>query len=792
MTTAVPLMSGSSSDRALSLEELAENEHRFRKLVEALPDAIVVHVGSKIVFVNPFAVRLHGAETPDQLVGHDISEFLKPECIPVVKQRIEECYANGTASAPIESVLVACDGSAVEVEAVAIPISWKGEPAMEVVLRDISKRKCAEEAAHVWQKRLELAQGAGLGIGLWDWDLVENTVTWSEETYRQFGLTRDTFSGRVEDATARVHPRDRGRVCAAVERVLSGQTQEFAEQFRTVRPNGTTCWIDAHGVIVRNGSVHMMGIGLDVTGLKKSEESLRQSEEKYRKLFENATYGVFLAKPDGTLLEVNPALVRMLGYGSREELLTRNLERDIYESPADRRAIIASAGPGKRVEGLEAGWVCKDGKTIPVRMSGAAILSEDGTVSHYEVIVEDISARRSLEEQYRQSQKMEAVGLLAGGISHDFNNLLGVILGNTELLVEKAQAGPQLRQLEAVKKAGISAAQLIRQLLAFSRKETLYPTILDVNVVVTETGKILHRLIGEDVRVATDLEARLGAVRADRGQIEQILLNLATNARDAMPGGGTFTIRTHNAVLGPEDVARYPYVKPGPYVRLVVGDTGTGMSDEVRARAFEPFFTTKEKGRGTGLGLATAYGIVKQSGGYIWVSSTPGSGTTFDIYLPRLEDKPLPLVPTIEVPSGYPRGSETVLLLEDDESLRQVTGEFLTAGGYNVLHSGRGDVALDLADQYKGAIPLVISDVVLPGMSGPLAVSKLQTLHPEMRVLYVSGYAEVPVAQQLIAGGAVVLQKPVSRMDLLSRVNEMLHSRPDVQTNSQSMAAIRP
>src|SRR5579863_397395 len=290
-----PAEKRSSSDRALSLEELAESEHRFRKLVEALPDAIVVHTVGEIVFVNPFAVRLHGAETPDQLLGHDISEFLKPECIPVIRQRMEECFATGTATTPMESILVACDGSEVDVEAVAIPISWKGAPAIEVVLRDISKRKRAEEAADAWQKRLELAQKAGLGIGLWDWDLVENTVKWSDETYRQFGFSRATFSGRVEDATARLHPKDRDQVCAAFQKVLGGQAQEFAEQFRIVRPNGTICWIDAHGVVVRNGSIHMMGIGLDVTGLKKSEESRRESEEKYRKLFENATYGVFLA-----------------------------------------------------------------------------------------------------------------------------------------------------------------------------------------------------------------------------------------------------------------------------------------------------------------------------------------------------------------------------------------------------------------------------------------------------------------------------------------------------------------
>ncbi|MFY9912949.1 MAG: PAS domain S-box protein [Candidatus Sulfotelmatobacter sp.] len=902
-----PHFGGASVEPVLSLEKLAESEHRFRKLVEALPDAILVHSENKIVFVNPFCVRLHGAETAEQLLGRDISEFIKPEFLPAIQQRVEECYLTGTASSPIETILITCDGLPVDIEAVAIPISWNGAPAIEVVLRDIRQRKHAQHQAHEWQRRLELAQKAGLRIGLWDWDVVANTVIWSDETYRQFGLARDSFHGDVEDAVNRIHPDDRDMVEAAIGKVLRGDSEEYASQYRVLRPDGTTCWINAHGVMVRNGSKHMIGIGIDITDLKKSEQSLQESQEKYRlllnstaeaiygldlqgnctfcnpacarllghrstadllgknmhalmhhsrpdgtpypeeeceiyvavrqgrashvtdevlwradrtsfpaeywsypmyqageivgavvtfldiserkqaeqalheseerhrHLFDNTTYGVFLSKPDGTLLDVNPAFVTMMGYGSIEELLACNLGSDIYENPAVRRSILDSYGESGRVDGSEANFRRKDGKIITVRINGGASRRDDGTVDHYEVIIEDITERRSLEQQFRQSQKMEAVGLLAGGISHDFNNLLGVILGNADLLLEKVPAGSQQRYAEAIKKAGSSAAQMIRQLLAFSRKQVLYPAVLDVNAVVSEIGKILHRLIGEDVRVTTDLETGLGPVRADRGQIEQILMNLATNARDAMPNGGTFIIRTANAKFGPEDAARYSYVIPGQYVHLSVSDTGVGMSEEVRTRIFEPFFTTKEKGRGTGLGLATVYGIVKQSGGFIWVSSTPGAGTTFDIYLPRIEGKAAPLIPNPLARTEYPRGTETILLLEDDDCLRELTGEILTGSGYNVIQAGRGDIAVDLATQFKGSIPLVVSDVVLPEISGPAAVKKLQLVHPEMKALYVSGYAEVPVAQQLIAEGATLLQKPVARMDLLNKVDEMLH-----------------
>ena len=896
------------NDRNVSLEALAESEQRSRTLVEALPDAIIVHSEDKIVFVNPFCVRLLGAAGPEQLLGKDINEIVNPDDLPAIRNRIQDCYASGTASPPMESVLIACDGSSVQIEAVAIPICWNGAPAIEVVARDIRDRKRAERAVQDWQERLVLAQKAGLRIGLWDWDAVANTVIWSDETYRQFGYTRDTFSGRVEEAVTRIHPEDRPRVEDAIQKVIAGGG-EYAQQYRLVWPNGTKCWIDAHGVMVRNGSTHMLGIGVDITDLKKTEQSLqeseekyllllnsaaeaiygidlegdctfcnpaclrllgygtpkdllgkkmhdlmhhtradgtpypkqdceiyvavregrashvthevlwradgtsfqteywsypmyktgelvgavvtfldisdrkraeqalRQSEEKYRELFENATYGIFRSQLDGALLDVNPALVAMLGYGSKEELLTRNLSRDLYDNPADRRSILDSYGPSGRVSGCEVNWRRKDGKIIVVRISGGAFRGQDGSFSHFEVIVEDITERRSLEAQFRQAQKMEAVGLLAGGISHDYNNLLGVILGNADLLLETTPTGAQQHYAEQIKKATRRAAELTRQLLAFSRKQVLYPVILDLNVVVRDIGKILQRLIGEDVQIVTDLETSLDSTRADRGQIEQILMNLATNARDAMPNGGKFTIRTRNAELGPDDVALHPYAKLGRYVRLSVNDTGVGMTDAIRHRVFEPFFTTKAEGRGTGLGLATVYGIVKQSTGYIWVSSAPGAGATFDIYLPRVDEKAPPLIGGLEERSAYPRGTETILLLEDEESLRQVTCVCLTKNGYNVLQAGRGNHAIEVAEQYKGPIALIVSDVVLPDMSGPSVATKVRASHPEAQVLYVSGYAEVPVAQQLIAEGAILLQKPLSRGDLLNKVDEMLHLR---------------
>ena len=841
------------------------NDDQFRMLLEWLPDAVLVHIGDEIVYVNPFCVKLLAAQGPEQLIGRSIREIIGSDHLSPIKDLSRDCYASGKASPPTESTLIALDGSLVQIEGVAIPVFWNGSFAIEVVLRDIRERKIAERMAEEWQKRLALAQQAGLRIGLWDWDTATNTVSWSDENYRQFGFTRETFSGNVCDAVPRVHPQDLPRVKKAIQGTLSGNG-EYSAQYRIVRPDGSNCWVDARGVMVE-GSTHMIGISIDITHLKSTEQSLRESEEKYRNLFENAAHGIFRARADGSLLDVNPAIVTMLGYTSKDELLACNLDQDIYEDPDAWSLMLEGCSPTGRVESVEARWKRKDGTIIDVHMSGRQVQKQDGSAGHYEVIVEDFTERRklqagleaerlrvvqvtmrtvhdivnnclnqlqllrldaedkvpleslmlfdqaiqetsmklnamgelqgyaemqmaigtgldtkgasfeNLEGQIRQTQKMEAVGLLAGGIAHDFNNLLGIILANAELLLETAHSSTQGRYVEQIQKAGLRSAQLTRQLLAFSRKQVLRPTLLDLNEVVNDVG-ILQRLIGEDVEVVTDLEEGLGSIRADRGQMEQILMNLATNARDAMPTGGKFTIRTRNAELSAADTSRYAYIRSGPYVLLSASDTGLGMNPDVQERVFEPFFTTKAKGRGTGLGLATVYGIVKDSGGYIWIRSTPGAGSTFDIYLPRVSGKALPQAGNLkESQSNCPRGTETILVVEDDDALRQITCECLAASGYDVLQAASSNCALEIAGKHKGLISLMITDVVLPDMNGPSVAAKVCVLHSETQVLYVSGYTDAPMAQRLTSEGAILMQKPVSRKALLETIDGMLHHR---------------
>ncbi len=374
-------------------------------------------------------------------------------------------------------------------------------------------------------------------------------------------------------------------------------------------------------------------------------------------------------------------------------------------------------------------------------------------------------------------QKMEAIGRLAGGIAHDFNNLVQAIGGYTEILLRRLpEQNPLRRNAEEIKKAGDRAAALTRQLLAFSRQQVLQPTVLDLNTVVSNIDQLLHRLIGEDVELRTQLAHDLGHVRADAAQIEQVLMNLAVNARDAMEDGGTLTIRTSNVDLSRTD-QREPFtVVAGPYVLLSVADTGCGMPADVKARAFEPFFTTKEPGRGTGLGLSTVYGIVKQSGGYIWVDSEVGKGTSVRIYLPRVRvAERTPAESRRFTPASTPRGSETLLLVEDEEGVRDLIREWLVGHGYAVLAAGNGVEALDVSSSFSGRIDLLLADVVMPQMGGPALAKRLTALRPETRVIYLSGYADEALGdRQVIENGAAFLQKPFALESLVRKIREVL------------------
>jgi len=500
----------------------------------------------------------------------------------------------------------------------------------------------------------------------------------------------------------------------------------------------------------------------------------REAEATYGALVEQAPLGIYRSTPAGRFVSANPALARMLGYDSPADLLALDMARDVYADPEERRRLIEQDTYTNTVyEEFEATWKKRDGTRIRVQLSVRASRRGDGQIEFYETFVRDITAQRRLETQLAQAQKMEAIGRLAGGVAHDFNNLLTVILSYSDLLLEDLPGNAAQRDdVAQIRKAAEGASALTRQLLAFSRQQVLEPKVLDLNDTVTGIEKLLKRVLREDIALSATLAADAGRIRVDPGQLEQVLMNLAVNARDAMPRGGKLTIETANVDLDESDTQAYPAAKPGRYVMLAVTDTGSGMDAATQARIFEPFFTTKEIGKGTGLGLATVQGIVQQSGGFILVYSEPGHGTAFKIYLPRVNDA----VSAAESPPAEPRrGTETILVVEDVTVVRDVTRQMLQRYGYQVLEAADGPAALRLAASYDAPIHLLLTDVVMPEMNGRDLAERLRESRPDMAVVFISGYTDDAVVRHgILQRGIAYLQKPFTPRSLALKIRAVL------------------
>jgi two-component system cell cycle sensor histidine kinase/response regulator CckA len=515
-----------------------------------------------------------------------------------------------------------------------------------------------------------------------------------------------------------------------------------------------------------------------------AEKAARESEVRFFSLVQHSSDVIIIIGADGRVTYVSPSTERVFGY-EPGQLLGLQLREFFFPDDRQRaidtiRAIAQEPGQTGSIE-LRARH--RDQSWLHVEAVMTNLLSESnvaGIVINARDVTERKKAEEALhqsEEKLRQSQKMEAVGQLAGGVAHDFNNLLAVIVGYSDMVLRGLPAeGSErtIRHVTEIKKAGDRAASLTRQLLAFSRKQVLQPKVIDLNAVVRDMDKMLRRLIGEHIEMRTVLNAELGSVKADPGQIEQVLLNLAVNARDAMPEGGSLTIETSNVELNGEYAETHRPITPGPYVLIAVSDAGCGMSAELQSRIFEPFFTTKDKGKGTGLGLATVHGIVQQSGGSIWVYSEPGHGTTFKIYLPRLDQSASVVEQSLEKSKDL-SGTETVLLVEDEEAVRRLAQEVLQSNGYRVLDAGNGIEAVKLAGQHKGIIDLMVTDVVMPQLGGRELAERLSVTRPEMRVLYMSGYTDDAIVHHgVLNGRAAFLEKPFAADALALKVREVL------------------
>jgi two-component system, cell cycle sensor histidine kinase and response regulator CckA len=510
---------------------------------------------------------------------------------------------------------------------------------------------------------------------------------------------------------------------------------------------------------------------------KRYEEALRRSEARSRSLILSAAFGICRCTMGGRFLDVNPALINMLGYGSVEDLLHLNARREVFVNPQELDGLAEDYRRTGTLNGVEVQWKRKDGRAIVVRLSGCAAISADEPEEVLELIAEDITDRRQLEEQLRQAQKMDAVGRLAGGVAHDFNNLLMVINGYTEVLLEQLQQGTAMHhKVQSIQQAADRAATLTRQLLAFSRKQLLELKVVDVNTVIGDMERLLRPLIGENIELITHLSPDAGHTRADAGQLEQVIMNLVVNAKDAMPEGGKLTVQSADVTVR-QNFSEHRFIQPGRYAVISVADTGHGMDRETQLRIFEPFFTTKEKGKGTGLGLSTVYGIVKQSNGYVFTQSEVGAGTTFYVYLPRVEDSAEELSPA-KSPQSEVGGCETVLLVEDEESVRELVRVTLISRGYKVLEAENGECGLHIAEEFKDNIDILITDVVMPGIGGRELAKQLQALRPGISVLYLSGYTEDAVVTHGGPGPAnAFLQKPFTLQNLAKKVREVLRAR---------------
>jgi PAS domain S-box-containing protein len=639
----------------------------------------------------------------------------------------------------------------------------------------VAERTAALEQLRVSEERFRLVERATNDV-IYDWDILTGALTWNAALV-------NTMRHRPEDVpnidawVKQIHADDVGSVSASLHLALSGGGESWSHEYRFRRGDGSTATVLDRGHVLRDANgraVRMIGSMADLTERKRTEEALREASETVRALVDASPLAIIVSDFSDIVHVWNPAAERLFGW-SAAEVIGKRVPHVPDDAHLEIRLMRETTQQGGSITGLVTQRVRRDGSRIDVDQSTAPLRDAAGQPKYVITILADITEQRLLEGQLRQSQKMEAVGRLAGGVAHDFNNLLTVIRANADFLREDVGDNAELRLgIDEIRQAADRAAALTRQLLVFSRRQVVQPKTVQLNEIVSGMEQMLGRLIGENIVLASVLEPDLGTVHADVGQMEQVLLNLVVNARDAMPLGGAIVVTTASVKLGPEAAGWSMPVQPGDYVQWTVSDTGCGMTPDVQVHIFEPFFTTKEPGKGTGLGLSTVYGIVQQMEGSIVVRSDPGQGAIFTLYLPLVkaaED----VSPPSDARDAQRSGTETILLVEDEDAVRRLAKRALEMNGYRVLEASHGGEALRVCEKHAGTIDLLLTDVVMPQMSGAELAERVKPLRPDMQVLFMSGYTEDALGNHgVLAPETAFLYKPFTPDSLRRRVREVL------------------
>ena len=773
------------SETVATQRALDESKMRLRSIIELAPDAILLVDGKgKIISWNKSAERIFGYRS-SEIVGRSYLNLLPPEEKQKQARLLEEIFFVRNTKVykpPVELPAYTKSGNLVPVELAISSWDINGSRYYTVIIRDIRERKIVERALRESEERFRLiVENSHAGIILVDdrYRFVYVNKQFCEITgYEPEELLHQDFRKIIApDSLPLVTDRYRRR--------QRGEKVPGVYEFDILRKDGQIRTVEVRSAIIRtsSGKVQTVSQVLDITDRKRAGEQL----VRLATVIEQASEAVVITDIFGNIEYVNPAFEKMTGYrfeeviGKTPRILKSGKHEDKFYQELWDTITAGRVWRGTFINKKKDGTLYYDEAVI------FPITDDSGTIINFAAVKHDITSQRELEEQFRQAQKMDAIGKLAGGVAHDFNNLLTVINGYADLLLAFMEPGnPYYSEIQEIKKAGERAASLTGQLLAFSRKQVVRPRIININQLVKDAEKMLKRIIGEHIQLVTRLDPDVLNIKIDPGQLDQVIMNLVVNARDAMPTGGTLTIETGNVALDQSYVKSHLGTTPGQYVRLVVSDTGIGMDEETKSHIFEPFFTTKGREKGTGLGLSTVYGIVKQNNGYIQVESAPGEGTTFQIYFPAVTEEENEKVDQFK--RVYPGKNETILLVEDEKEVRALARKILIGNGYRVLLAKDGNTALQIAQRYPGRIHLVLTDVIMPGMNGRDVAREIQKMRPEVKVIYMSGYTyDAILPHGILEDSTRFIQKPFNTLELLQTIREALDEAvrmPDSQSDN--------